>query len=484
MTLSRLIIKVIRLGLILAVSHSLLQPSPVRAAGVCRVNWAAPGAVEDGSSWETAYINLQDALHNADCLEIWVATGVYRPTGSLDRTISFELRGNLALYGGFFGTETERDARDWTANPTVLSGEINGDDNLTGNSYHVVRDTSNSPSAILDGFTITAGNANGPGLEANGGGMFIVMGFPALRNLIIVKNSADRTGGGLFSILGEPNLTNISFIQNNAQYGGGMYSYSGSPVLSAVVFFANSAREGGGLLIEGDAELGDITFALNVADEHGGGLYVGEGTLALNRVTFSGNSAGGNGGGLFNKGSLALENVTISGNVSGGWGGGIASYGYSASTNLTHTTLSGNFSNTSGGGMVNMIGSETTIENTIFWGNSAETEGAQLYNKVPDTGLPAGTVVFHDSIVQDGCPEASSCSRVLATDPYLGELGDHGGLTRTIPISVDSAARDTASDAACLAVDQRGLTRPQGRGCDMGAFELVYFETNLPLVMR
>ena len=481
---SRFLIKAVRLILIFAIGISLIQPSPVRAGGVCRVNWAASGAVENGSSWENAYINLQGALHNLDCLEIWVAAGVYKPTGSMDRSISFDLRGNLALYGGFFGTEIERDTRDWIANTTILSGDIDGDDSLIGNSYHIVRDLGSSPPATLDGFTITGGNANGDSLDANGGGMFIVMGFPTLENLVFANNSADRTGGGLFSILGEPNMAQISFNQNASQYGGGMYSDSGSPVLNAVIFFANSAREGGGLLIEGDAVLADITFALNIADEHGGGLYVSEGTLALNKATFSGNSAGGNGGGLFNRGTLELVNVTISGNVAGGWGGGIASIGYSALPNLTNTTVSGNFANMSGGGMVNMIGSETTIANTIFWGNSAGTEGTQLYNTDPDNGQPAGVVTIDDSIVQDGCPESTTCTRVLATDPLLGTLGDYGGLTQTIPISVGSSALNAASEAACPVMDQRGLARPQGKGCDMGAYELVYFEIFLPMVVQ
>ena len=207
---SRLLIKAVRLILIFAIGISLIQPSPVRAAGVCRVNWAASGAVENGSSWENAYINLQDALNNLDCLEIWVAAGIYKPTAGMDRSISFDLRGNLALYGGFFGTEIERDARDRIANPTILSGDINGDDSLAGNSYHIVRDLGSSPPATLDGFTITGGNANGGSLDANGGGMFIVMGFPTLENLVFANNSADRTGGGLFSILGEPNLAHIS----------------------------------------------------------------------------------------------------------------------------------------------------------------------------------------------------------------------------------------------------------------------------------
>ena len=183
-------------------------------------------------------------------------------------------------------------------------------------------------------------------------------------------------------------------------------------------------------------------------------------------------------------GTLLLENVTISGNVSGGWGGGKASIGFDASSNLTNTTLSGNFANMSGGGMVNIIGSETTIVNTIVWGNSAGIEGPQLYNKVPETGQQAGVVNIDDSIVPDGCPESTTCTDVLKADPLLGTLGDYGGLTQTIPISVGSSALNAASEAFCPALDQRGIAHPQGRGCDIGAFERVHFEIFLPMVVQ
>jgi len=96
---------------------------------VLYVNADAVGAA-NGSSWDDAFADLQDALTVAQAGgEIWVAAGVYNPDrGTGDRTISFELVCGTAIYGGFAGREECLDERDWVANQTILSGDLNGDD--------------------------------------------------------------------------------------------------------------------------------------------------------------------------------------------------------------------------------------------------------------------------------------------------------------------------------------------------------------------
>ena len=112
----------------------------------------------DGNSWATAYRSVQDGLADAEKNkeEVWVAKGVYKPTLSNDRNVSFQLRSGVGLYGGFTGDEDLRDKRDPEINPTVLSGEIGDPNNREDNSYHVVTSADNT---ITDGFTIINGYA-------------------------------------------------------------------------------------------------------------------------------------------------------------------------------------------------------------------------------------------------------------------------------------------------------------------------------------
>lgn len=140
----------------------------------CYVNDNAAGA-NNGNDWTNAYTSLQSALADANCTEIWVAAGVYKPTTvSTNRSASFALKSGVQVYGGFAGTETTLSQRDWAANKTILSGDIDNNDltdpggvvtttaHIIGNnSYHVVVATNVDSSAVLDGFIITAGRADG-----------------------------------------------------------------------------------------------------------------------------------------------------------------------------------------------------------------------------------------------------------------------------------------------------------------------------------
>jgi hypothetical protein len=108
---------------------------------------AEPGG--DGSSWNTAFRDVQTSLDSA-CLhapsEIWVTAATYFPSqnvegttlGSTDRSNTFVMCTGVALYGGFVGVETLLSERDWLANPTLLSGDVDRDDLIDSNAYNVV----------------------------------------------------------------------------------------------------------------------------------------------------------------------------------------------------------------------------------------------------------------------------------------------------------------------------------------------------------
>ena len=131
------------------------------------VNHAATG-LNDGRSWENAFTSIHDALRFAAPEdEIWVVAGTYTPDvggeqTAGDRNATFQLVENVGLYGGFDGTETDRNERDVRRNETILSGDLRGNDvefnNTNDNSFHVV---TGARHAILDGVTVTGGASSG-----------------------------------------------------------------------------------------------------------------------------------------------------------------------------------------------------------------------------------------------------------------------------------------------------------------------------------
>ena len=360
---------------------------------------AAPTASGSGdcSSWADACL-LQTALTNATSgYQIWVKAGVHKSTTTTDRTISFALKSGVALYGGFAGTESQRDQRDWQANPTVLSGDIDGNDvNTDGNfiaetwndivgenAYHVVTGSGVTETAVLDGFTITAGQANDPygnWPHLVGGGMYNSYSSLALANLTFSGNAASYGGGGMYNTdNSSPTLNNVTFSGNSAnRYGGGMYNdlYS-SPTLTAVTFSTNSANSGGGMCDDNSSPtLTNVTFSGNTGT-NGGGMYNDNSNPALSNVAFSGNTAA-NGGGMSNSYSNpTLTDITFYSNTATTSGGAINNF--ASSPVLTHVTFYSNSATTWGGAMFNST-SSPVLTDVVFSGNSA-AEGGGIYGK-------------------------------------------------------------------------------------------------------
>lgn len=167
--------------------------SPLLNLSEGAIIYVKAGSSGDGASWATASEDLVSALNSASGGdEVWVAAGTYRPdTTSPD--VYFTLKDGVGLYGGFAGTEALRSQRNPATNVTTLSGG--------GLSYHVVYAGAGvTTSAVLDGFTVTGGNANGLTVgnqEDIGGGMLNKNSSPTVSNCTFRNNRAISSGGAM-----------------------------------------------------------------------------------------------------------------------------------------------------------------------------------------------------------------------------------------------------------------------------------------------
>ncbi len=369
-----------------------------QAQSVIYVNAAATG-LNDGTNWTDAFTDLQSALAVAQGGdEIWGAAGTYRPAGAGGaRTIAFQLGSGVAIYGGFLGGETLLSERDPAVNLTTLSGDLNSDDgpsfaNNGDNSFHVVALGANVINPILDGLTITAGNANSGGDDAHGGGLHI--GFLAtatVRGCRFIADSALAGGAVYPGQAGPTNFTDCRFegcrATGNGGSGGAVYLELGGPhAFVRCAFTSNIAVNGNGGAFAGAASLDHCTFVGNTAQGGpfygaGGGMIGSGSTLTLKACTFDQNTAA-QGGGLFFSGALKISNCVFSRNlatwtVGGGFGGGVSQNG-SGSPTLVNCKFIGNTCDrggltagqAGGGGMYVLQGSPKLI-NCVFTGNRA-----------------------------------------------------------------------------------------------------------------
>ncbi|MCL5270398.1 MAG: right-handed parallel beta-helix repeat-containing protein [bacterium] len=451
----------------------LLGSAPRAWAGVIRVAAGATGA-GNGASWNDAYTSLQTALAAAQPGdEIWVAAGVYKPTSGTDRSESFVMTAGVAIYGGFGGGEAAREERNWTDHPTVLSGDIGVQGEVSDNVKHVVSGSSN---AVLDGFTITAGNAD----DTEGAGMVNdSVTTLTIAHCLFSGNAAGDGGGAMYNFKSSPLVAGCTFAGNStATYGGGLFNVYASPALTDCVFTGNTALSGGGMYnAYGSPAATNCTFNNNTAGGDGGGIYSYGGSPAATDCTFSGNTAGdgGNGGAITsNISSPTAANCVFSGNSSGN-SGAMASVGGSAmvrncvftgnTATIGYGGAMGNYSNTAtivnctfngnkaegaygwGGALYNTGGAQT-IANCIFWGDNA-TEGPEIYSN--------GGPTFSHCVIEGSGGSGEFWNTVLGTDG--------GGNTIEDPLFAD-AANPAGSDGVWRTGDDGLALQPVSRCID------------------
>ena len=352
-----------------------------------------------------------------------------------------------------------------------------------------------------------------------------VHGLVALTALSVVKGTTAASGGGIDN-QGNLTLTHCSLSGNSAygaNGGGAIYNAAGATLALYATDVENNSDEYSGSGIANDGILtvsasgitgntaiqsggrgagiynnngGTLTITAgshidnNIAAYYGGGIE-NYGSLTITNSTIYDNHTTdptyGSGGGIDNVGSLTIQGSTLNGNGAAVNGGAIST-GVHASLAVTNSTFSGNSAAVGGALFILSDDGTLTVANSTIAGNQASLYGAGFY-------LAASTLTLQNSIVSGNmAPVGANCSGVLTdggnnlvwgdstcpgtnADPKLGLLANNGGHTATLAPAPGSPAID-AYDTNCPATDQRGVARPQGAHCDIGAYEALTVSGN------
>lgn len=461
----------------------------------------------DGSSWEQASGDLQamiNASHAGDV--VWVATGVYKPTTTTDRTISFSLKDSVAIYGGFTGNErtlSERLAINFIAQAnSILSGDI-GVPNVDGdNSFQVFnQNRSLSRKTILDGFVITAGNANVLNGFDKGGAVRLTIRDhdiyePVFRNCFFTGNQAVNYGGviGFSFELNKPEskhsvlFENCRFDNNSAEKGGaiGGRIWNGICEIQFIncEFTDNSASYGGAMFF--DIKYGcnllqsfnKCVFKNNIASVSGGAIYNDSGVSVykpvFNACYFYNNVAYDSGGAIatameFSVNGIQVINSSFQNNYALNVGG--VYWGENTTDQLIippllpqfiNSSFQNNFTIAGKGSVIYCTGNfnKPLLSNCILWNNGgAETFGVKNGSRID----------VNYSLVEPAVTNFSGDSTVIVTTTSPFES------ISSVKLKKGSEAIDTANPETSTALvgitDYAGNPRFINGSLDMGASE-------------
>ena len=436
------------------------------AGGVLFVDDDAPPG-GDGTTWDSAYGDLQEAIAQAmrgGVTEIRVAQGLYLPSDTPfdtknPRFFTFLFVNGVELRGGYAGLGApDPDARDIALFETVLSGDLGGNDgpgfqNYEENVSHVVStDTAVDQTAILDGFTVTAGNADAFSGGAMGGGGLIVLSSPVIRKCTFRQNAAEEFGGALSFVLSNPMIVDCNFFENGESpsmqdplRGGAIHVRDGMATISGCVFESNSADVGGALFTGWDTgrptiELVDCTFSGNEGSTHGA-IHFNNSTATVIDCTFQNHVAERTGAIFAKNSSIAVERCTFSNNhasKSGSTdGAGALTLSLSGAASILDCVFFQNSSENFGGAIHFNGSGPLTLERCVFVGNSSTWTGGGLLSWGP---LSMTNCIFIANTAPQGAGIAVALSdqiSITSSTFVANEATDSGG-----GISVGSPIHD------------------------------------------
>ena len=507
-----------RFVIVLAVLAQLYLWQPMRPAyaavfvvnHTADVNDANPGdglcSDSNGNCTLRAAISEANALPGADTIilpaEIYILT---IPTNSDDNNINgdLDIRDDLTI----IGSGASNTIVDATLKYRVFDLPVNLGITVT-----------------FEDLTIRNGKTGGFGGGIRNNGNTVV-----INRCTISNNVAGEDGGGVQNEMGGSLTINNSIINNNTARddGGGLQDFGGLVTINSSIINGNQAtggvsNDGGGIYSLGDLILNNSTIGNNVSDRDGGGIYNADGVSTINNSTIDSNVAGDDGGGINNNNNTVLiKNSTISDNLAFGnpldgiaEGGGIYAF---ATMDIVNSTISGNGAGggsmeSAGGGLLN--DGTARIYNSTFSGNSVFDspllQGGGIHNDGnPDTVFLKNSIITNSSggdcsntglagaysgdtnLIEDHASGPCSSVSTTAVTGFDNSLANNIGPTQTHALFEDSNAIEAGADncpdhlGAPLMIDQRGLPRPQGKACDIGAVEFVVIYTlYLPFVDR
>ncbi|MCE9623976.1 MAG: hypothetical protein K8R69_00770 [Deltaproteobacteria bacterium] len=307
---------------------------------------------------------------------------------------------------------------------------------------------------------------------AGGAGGIKTYGLAILQGLTMDKNTATNGRGGALTTGGDTQIFDSEITNNETLTAGAagiqndedLYVENTS-IVGNKAGVNSGTDDGGGIHTDGSLTIISSTVADNTVNGgNGAGIYEDSSGSIIERCTISGNKNlnAGSGGGLYINGNFAsLLNSTVFGNETPDFGGGVyASYPLV----MVNSTVVGNSATQDGGGIY--VDEESSLANSIVAGNSATGAGPDCFNNsILNSVAP--------NLIQDTTDCDTAGVAPLTGAPGLAAaLADNGGPTQTLALIEGSQAIDAGDNGSCLATDQRGVSRPQGENCDLGAFEL------------